>query len=115
MIALLILALGLTGTVAAAAERRPVLTALDWTPLVVRGSGFRAGEHVRIMLLTTRPLRATARTASRVGSFTARIELTPILCQRARSVVAVGDHGSRAGLKIDQSTCWPPPPLRPAT
>ena len=114
-IALLVLALGTTGTVAAATERRPTLSLVVSTPLVVRGSGFTAGERVRITLMSPHPTRATSRTASRAGTFTARISLTPILCQRTRSIVAVGDHGSRAELKLARDNCWPPPPLRPAT
>jgi hypothetical protein len=110
-IALLVIALGSTGTVAAGTERRPALRLLDSMPLVVRGTGFRAGEHVRLTLLTPRPTRTAARTASRAGTFTARITLTPILCQRARAVVAVGDRGSRARLKLAGSDCWAPPPL----
>jgi hypothetical protein len=111
-IALLVLVLGTTGgPVAAAPKRHPVLTLVRSTPLVVRGSGFRAGERVRITLMSPRPVRASSRTATRAGTFKARIDMTPILCERTRSVVAIGDRGSRAALELDRDSCWAPPPL----
>jgi hypothetical protein len=101
----------LLAAVSADARTRPALKLIDPVPFVVRGTGFKPAERVHVTLVATPGRRSFTRRASRSGSFTVRIPVTPLLCQRARAVVAVGARGSRAWLALDGSDCWPPPPV----
>ena len=105
-----VLALVLGATSAAAAA--PMLRLADQSPLVVRGSGFKAGEHVRVWLVLTTSRRYHDTVAGVRGGFTVRFTLTPLQCPFARSVTATGTKGSRAALKLPQSMC-PQPPVEP--
>jgi hypothetical protein len=98
--------------VASAAAATPTLRVADQSPLVVRGAGFRAGEHVRVWLGLTTSRRYRDVVAGAAGSFTARFTVTPAQCAFVRSLSAVGSRGSRAArpLRLD---CMPPPPLAP--
>jgi hypothetical protein len=94
----------------ATAGRRPdaALRIVDWTPLTVRGTGFAAGEQVRLTLRTGRP-RTVSRTtrAGRSGTFRAAFGLLVALdpCRGTLVVTATGSRGSRATVK---RPCRPP-------
>ena len=105
----LVLVLAMVGTSSAAA---PTLRVTDTTPLVVRGSGFKTGETVKVALVLTTSRRYRAATVGRTGSFTVRFSLAPIQCHLARALVATGSRGSRASRPL-QLECMPPPPLAP--
>ena len=82
----------------------PQLRLMDADVLMVRGTGFRAREHVRIVVsapgLVTR--NATAGTA---GGFTMRLTgVSPSACA-GFSITATGDRGSRATLKRAPGQC----------
>ena len=96
--------------VAAAAAAPPTLRVVDQSPLVIRGSGFKAGEKVRVVLSLTTMRRYRDVAAGTAGGFTARFTVTPAQCSLVRSLSAVGSRGSRATreLRLD---CVPPPPL----
>ena len=109
LLAALLLAL-VAVAAAAAVAAPPALRVVDQSPLVIRGSGFKAGEKVRVVLSLTTMRRYRDVAAGTAGGFTARFTVTPAQCSLVRSLSAVGSRGSRAtrALRLD---CVPPPPL----
>ena len=101
--------LAVAGPTAAAT---PSLRVADEAPLVVRGSGFKAGEQVRVWLTLTTGRRYRDTLAAAAGGFSVRFTITPAQCPLVRSLAAVGSRGSRAtrSFRLD---CQPPPPLAP--
>jgi hypothetical protein len=87
----------------------PTIRTSDDNPLVVRGSGFKAGEKVRVWLVLTRARRYRDVLAGSGGGFTVRFTVTPPQCPLVRSLTATGSKGSRAmrPLRLDCNT----PPL----
>jgi hypothetical protein len=94
------------------AAAMPSLRVADEAPLIVRGSGFKAGEKVRVWLTLTTGRRYRDTLAAAAGGFSVRFTVTPAQCPLVRSLTAVGSRGSRAtrSLRLD---CQPPPPLAP--
>jgi hypothetical protein len=83
------------------------LRLLDRAPLTVTGAHFRAGEHVRIVVVATVPASRSVR-ASRDGSFTARFDSVSVGRCGELAVQAVGARGDRASLKVlQQQDCAP--------
>ena len=89
-----------------AVTRTPQLRLLDLAPLTVRGSGFRAGERVKLVAtadrLATRNVQAGAR-----GGFTVRFDLRAGPCTAA-VVQAFGRAGSRASVDRPTPDCLEP-------
>jgi len=103
---LAVVAAAFAGVAMTAEQRSPALRLVDRQPLVVRGTGFRPSERVRVTVAAdgdgaTRRLRAGAR-----GGFSANF--TPMTLHRCDALFAsaVGDSGSRAKLKA-QPQCPP--------
>jgi len=81
--------------VAGAASSPPRLTLTDRSPVVVRGTHFRAGESVTVVL--TAAGRWTRRAvASADGSFSVRFGLTLRPCDDDVTLQGFGSKGSRA-------------------
>jgi hypothetical protein len=95
------LAAGQRGDTGSAAKPR---LSVDFTPFVVGGSGFRAGETVRIMV---RGAAATTRTAkaSSAGRISVRFPALGDDCPRFLIVTATGDKGSRAQFRRMPPAC----------
>ena len=89
---------------AQAAPRTPALRIDSTAPLLVHGTGFAAGERVRVRLAA--PQRRTRWTrASRNGTFRVRF-FTPIDRCTGLDIRAHGDDGDRARLHV-QPLCPP--------
>lgn len=105
------LAVGAVAVALPSAGGGPVasLRMLDRDPLVIRGDGFVAGEHVSVTALTglgPRVVRATAR----AGTFRVTVRLPDQPCAGAFAIRARGDRGSVAVMRLPQpSPCVPPP------
>jgi hypothetical protein len=74
----------------------PVLRVIDQSPLVVRGTGFKPRERIRVRLTLTSSSRYRDVVAGSAGGFSVRFIITPLQCTQARSVTAAGNRGSRA-------------------
>ena len=82
-----------------AQPRRASLELWALSPLVVRGSGFGAGEQVLLSATTPRTERAVSVVARRNGSFRALFRHQVRRCELL-AVRAVGARGSRAILQL---------------
>lgn len=89
------------------APKRPRLVLADLQPLVVTGTGFRAGERVRLIVSANRVVERTVRAGA-----TGRLRTTfgfgigrcdPVVVQ------AFGARGSRAHVDVTQTACAPEP------
>jgi hypothetical protein len=87
----------------------PRLVLVDRAPLVVRGTGFRAGERVAIVVGTgvlPKLLKVTAVN----GAFRATVTVARSSgCGAATFVSARGNRGSVAVLRLPGTPCVPPP------
>jgi hypothetical protein len=97
LVIVLLLGVSLPATVASGSfSGRPALRLVDRVPVVVRGSGFGAGEQVSVALSAgTRSLRRVE--ATEAGTFLVRFGASLVRCARF-FVQAVGSSGSRARL-----------------
>lgn len=90
---------------AADAAVRPRLLIASIDPVVVAGSGFRAGERVRLVVsgdvVAKRLVIANVR-----GRFVARFAVRGGPC-KAVLVQALGSRGVRASVRMDAPTCAP--------
>jgi hypothetical protein len=98
------------GTARRDANQRPLLRVTSSDPVTITGLRFVARERVRVTVrsegeVSSRRVRATPR-----GSFA--VMFSEVTVDRCLGMIvnAVGDRGSRAGLKYAQPLC---PPLRP--
>jgi hypothetical protein len=101
---LLVLAILLAATVTAPAglaRTHPRVEVTRIIPLTVIGSGFKAGERVRLVVRSPAVHRKTV-TASRRGRFTAIFRSGAGKCAAIR-VVATGNKGSRATAYVPPS------------
>jgi len=90
-----LVAAALCGPATSGPAARAQLRLMTPTPVTLRGTGFKAGEHVR--LVAHLPGMATKRvTAGSAGGFTVRFADTAGARCTGFSVTAVGDRGSRA-------------------
>jgi hypothetical protein len=99
-LAILIAALMLAGV--ASAATRPALKLVSANdPMIVKGTGFRAKERVRVTVTITSPAATWRRvaTATRRGTFQATIGLVPLGRCGGFNVSATGSKGSQAVLK----------------
>jgi hypothetical protein len=93
-----------------AAEQREMgskarLSLARGTPLVLRGTNFASAERVRVTVSAGRQLTKRV-TADATGRFVVRFATSFDRCQ-GLSALAVGDRGSRAGLKTAELLCPP--------
>jgi hypothetical protein len=97
LVIVLLLGILLPATVGSASfSDRPALRLVDRTPVVVRGSGFEAGEQVSVALSAgTRSVRRAQ--ATETGAFLVRFGVSLGRCARY-SVQAFGSAGNRARL-----------------
>ena len=95
-----------TATVQGASSGAATIKILDRTPLTLRGTGFAAGERVRVVVRTasTRQMRlsATAR-----GSFVAAFRAASYNRCSGLTAFAFGSRGSRAQLVLPAPACPP--------
>jgi hypothetical protein len=110
-VALLLAAVALAASVATLASARvatrPTLRLMDASPVVFRGTGFKAHERVRVSVYAG--ARATKRVAAGVrGGFVVRFSnLDPSACT-GFSAIAIGNEGSRASFKRAPGVCPAP-------
>jgi hypothetical protein len=76
-------------------------------PLVIRGSGFKAGESVRVVVVLEKARRHTT-VAAAGGRFAARFRTAASGCS-LREVIASGSKGTRASWKVPPESCANPP------
>jgi hypothetical protein len=87
-----------------AAQARPVLTPAGTAPFRVRGTGFRAGERVRLAITPSAGTAIVRRVrASRTGGFAASFDEVDA-CGGVEGA-ATGAHGSRASFQLSSLGC----------
>jgi hypothetical protein len=98
--------------VAGSTSAQPELRLVDSTPLVLRGSHFRAHEAVLVRVTVNDVVRSKKVRATVAGVFSAVYPLVSYdRCSDVLSAVATGRGGSRDSLKLPQAAC--PPRLSP--
>jgi hypothetical protein len=97
LVIVLLLGVSLPATVASGSfSGRPALRLVDRSPVVVRGTGFEAAEHVSVSLsVGTRSVRRAQ--ATETGTLVVRFGVSLGRCARY-SIQAFGSAGSRARL-----------------
>lgn len=94
---------------ATAGSAKPKLTRAEGQAFVLLGSGFVAGEHVSVTVITGYGSRR-ARVVARSGRFRVAFRLPAGGCGAAWAARARGDRGSVATVRLgDASPCVPPP------
>ena len=89
------------------ATTHPALRLIDGQPLTLRGTGFRDGEHVRVVV--TADTRATKfATASTRGAFVVNFPGENVNACAGFSATAIGSDGSRAHFKRSPGQCPAP-------
>ena len=87
--------------------RRPSLRLVSYSPVTIRGAGFRAREHVRIVVVSrTRVVKRVI--ASAAGAFVVRVPGADANACPAFAASATGDLGSRASFKRVPGQCAAP-------
>jgi hypothetical protein len=105
----LVIALGGTATASAGSSARVRFSSTD--PVTIRGTGFYAGERVRVTLRGPDVKRVRVVVTTPRGAFMARFGSVGIdRCTDSLYAAAVGRRGDRAGAKLPQPQC--PPLLR---
>lgn len=108
--ALLLLALIPAGAaIDTTANGKAKLRLLDPAPVKVRGTGFAAGERVLVRVVGLAGLTRKRATAGSRGGWTLTFPNHAYDRCGGLIVSAVGNHGSRAALKLPHPLC--PPPL----
>jgi hypothetical protein len=109
LLSVLLAAVAASTPAAASTANGPRLGLVDQRPLIVRGTGFIAGERVVVRLAAGRAWTRSA-VARSTGAFSVRFAASLTDCQRF-TVRAVGDLGSHARLHSGIRTyCSPPDP-----
>ncbi len=83
------------------ARTHPTIDVTRTIPITVKGSGFKAGERVRVVVRSPGIHRKTV-TATRRGSFTAIFRSAASKCASIRAI-AIGNKGSRASAYVPPS------------
>jgi hypothetical protein len=105
---LLALALALFGVLVASvapAESfsvKPALRVLDKAPLVLKGTGFKRGEWVKVTVSTEPAELSQRRRASPSGSFVVQFDTFVDVCYGAKAATAVGARGSKASIVLER-------------
>ncbi len=87
---------------AASISPKPALRVLDKAPLVLKGTGFKQGEWVKVTVATDPTELSLRRRASRVGSFVVRFDTFVDVCYGARAATAIGTRGSKASIVLER-------------
>jgi hypothetical protein len=107
LLILIVLAL-LSAPAADAVQQRTRVAIVDESPLVVRGTGFKAAERVTVTVTHGKTVFRKAVTAGATGVVVARWKLPlPTTCA-STFVLAVGSEGSRATFRIVVNDCAQP-------
>ena len=106
-----LLAVAATAAAVQAAATRPTLRLVQRAPLTLRGSGFHAGERVRVSVAVEGPKRTRSLRASSAGAFTVALPVIVAFdpCVSSLIATAVGADGDTATLKYPQRACPPAP------
>jgi hypothetical protein len=92
----------------AGASSHATLRLADSGPVVLRGVGFAAGEHVRVSVVAGTAHAAKRMTARPTGRFVARFPSLSANACTAFGATAIGDKGSRASYKRAPGMCPAP-------
>jgi hypothetical protein len=84
------------------------LRLLDSAPVIVRGTGFAAGESVSVSVRGLGAMTRKSVTAGRRGGWTATFRNRAYQRCSGLIVSALGNRGSRAGLRLPPALCPPP-------
>jgi hypothetical protein len=106
LLALAPAAFAASSSASAEAVVRPTLRLVDRHPFLVRGQNFKAGEVVKIVLITNEQ-RSLRLSASEEGAFTANFGEVKIPSCTGFVVWALGVRGSRATVKLPAPACLP--------
>ena len=93
----------------AGAAEAPRVRVSETEPLTVRGSHFRPGERVKIVVRSGGSRSETSQRASADGSFSALLPALKFDECRGYVVKAEGSQGSRASHKLRGAECASPP------
>jgi hypothetical protein len=85
---------------AASESTRPALRVLDKAPLILRGTGFKPAERVKVTVVTQPAQLVRRSSTSRFGTFVVRFDTTVDPCYGARAAAAVGMRGSKASIVL---------------
>lgn len=102
-LALTLMAVGAGGS---STSKRPVLKLAQNAPLLVKATGFKSAEQVRVRLIAPKPA-AKRVSATATGTFAVTFQDVSIDRCSSLSIVAVGARGSRASLKRADVECPP--------
>jgi hypothetical protein len=92
----------------AGASSHATLRLADSGPVVLRGAGFAAGEHVRVLVVAGTEHAAKRLTARPTGRFIVRFASLDANACAAFGATAIGDKGSRAIYKRAPGMCPAP-------
>jgi hypothetical protein len=95
---------GKKGSIAAAPAGRARLLPVGLAPLMLKGSGFKAGETVTVRSTDNAVKSRRTVKATGAGTFVVRLGTSADRCNGG-TIVAVGDKGSRASLNFSQVVC----------
>jgi hypothetical protein len=95
-----------TAAVQGASSGAATIRVMDRTPLTLRGTGFAAGERVRIVVRTTSTRQMRLSATSR-GSFVAAFRRATYNRCSGLTAFAFGSGGSRAQLVLPAPACPP--------
>jgi hypothetical protein len=84
--------------------RRPALRITDLAPLTVRGTNFRPGERVKLLVNAGTPVVRAVRAGER-GRFVARLGVRLEASSCSAAVQAIGAAGSRALVDLARPGC----------
>jgi hypothetical protein len=106
-----LLAVAASAAAVQAAAARPTLRLVQKAPLTLRGSGFHAGERIRLTFAFDGPKHTRSTRASRTGVFTVELPTVVVFdpCNTSLVATAVGTGGDTATLKYPQRACPPAP------
>ena len=86
---------------------KPALRPLDLDPLTLRGTSFKPGERVELLVAGPGATRAKTVRAGRRGRFRVVFAVSPGRCDSV-VVQALGSRGSRATFRHDVPDCMEP-------
>lgn len=85
---------------AASESTQPALRVLDKDPLILRGTGFKPAERVKVTVVTQPAQLVRRARASRFGTFVVQFDTIVDACYGARGAAAVGTRGSKASIVL---------------
>lgn len=100
----------LVTTAATGATKKPTLTVKTTKPLVVVGTGFEAGETIRVVALGHGGKRARTLVAGPRGGFKVALPARTTIGCAPTIVTATGSGGSKATLTARAGCVTTPPP-----